>query len=302
MSIGRRLLLAGSAALVTTGRVAAQPAASVLPFVVLGDWGRRGSDSQAEVGATMGRSAEAVRSRFTISLGDNFYERGVTGIDDPQWSDSFERIYDAPALQTPWRVILGNHDYRGNVEAQLSYPSPRWSLPARYYDRVEAMPDGTLAHFFYIDTNPFKRSYLGSETRIEGQDTALQLAWLERQLATSTAAWRIVVGHHPIYTAAGGPFDTTELVGQVRPLLQRYRVQAYLCGHVHNMQQVDVDGVCYVTNGAGSKVQKVHHLQRNGFAAERHGFLVARLDRDALVLDAVDVSGITLNRTIVRRS
>ncbi len=298
--IARRVLLAaaGSAA---TGRLAAEPVAPALPFAVIGDWGRKGAQSQREVGATMGQAAAAGRSRFTISVGDNFYEDGVTGLDDPQWGDSFERIYDAPSLQSPWYSILGNHDYRGDVEAQLQYGGPRWTMPARYYDRSHVLADGTTADFCFIDTSPFVTAYRGTKVRTLGQDTAAQLAWLDRRLAASTAAWRIVVGHHPVYTATGGRFDTPELVGQLAPLLTRHRVQAYLCGHVHNLQQTQVDGVCYVTSGAGSKVQRVKTMQRTGFALERHGFAMARLERDALAMDFVDVSGATLYQAVIRR-
>lgn len=298
----RRFLVAGAASAATTGRLAAEPAAPVLPFVVIGDWGRRGAQSQREVGVALGQAAAAGGSRFTISVGDNFYEDGVTGLDDPQWAESFERIYDAPSLQSPWFSILGNHDYRGDVTAQLQYGGPRWTMPARYYDRRHVLGDGTTADFFFIDTSPFVAAYRGTKVRIDGEDTAAQLAWLDGRLAASTATWRIVVGHHPVYTATGGHFDTAELVGQVAPILRRHRVQAYLCGHVHNLQQTELDGVCYVTSGAGSKVQRVKAMQRPGFAVERHGFVVARLDRDALAMDFVDVSGATLFQTVVRRA
>ena len=186
----RRFLVAGAASAATTGRLAAEPAAPVLPFVVIGDWGRRGAQSQREVGVALGQAAAAGGSRFTISVGDNFYEDGVTGLDDPQWAESFERIYDAPSLQSPWFSILGNHDYRGDVTAQLQYGGPRWTMPARYYDRRHVLGDGTTADFFFIDTSPFVAAYRGTKVRIDGEDTAAQLAWLDGKLAASTVAWR----------------------------------------------------------------------------------------------------------------
>ena len=147
-AISRRHLLSsgallGAAALPVAPAEAAAPA---LPFVLIGDWGRYGHDHQRDVAAQMGQTAARLGSRFTISLGDNFYENGVASVADPQWQASFERIYTAPSLQTPWRVILGNHDYRGNVQAQLDYArqSPRWRLPARYYQLTETLPDGAV--------------------------------------------------------------------------------------------------------------------------------------------------------------
>ncbi len=299
---GRRTLLSAATASAALALVPAAAQAPDLPFIVLGDWGREGAHKQRQVGVTMGRAAAATGSRFTLNVGDNFYEDGVTGVDDPQWAESFERIYTDPALFTPWHSILGNHDYRGNVDAQLRYrASARWRMPARYYARSEALPDGTRAEFFHIDTSPFVVAYRGTKVRIDGEDTAAQLRWLQRALAASTATWRIVVGHHPVYTAVGGERDTPELISQIEPLLARYGVQAYFGGHVHNLQEVDVNGVRYVTSGAGSELGKVSAMERSGFAVERHGFVVARLAREALTLSYVDENGRVLRNSVLRR-
>ena len=299
--LSRRALLAAAA--VPALSVPASAQAPDLPFIVLGDWGRRGAHKQREVGVTMGRFAAASGSRFTLNVGDNFYEDGVSGVADPQWADSFELVYDHPALFTPWWSILGNHDYRGNVDAQLAYTgSARWRMPARYYARAETLSDGARADFFHIDTSPFVAAYRGTGVRIDGQDTATQLRWLERALGASTATWRIVVGHHPVYTAVGGNRDTPELIAQLAPMLVRYRVQAYLGGHVHNLQEVEVDGVRYLTSGAGSELGKVKALMRPGFAAGKHGFVVARLSRDGLTLAHVDVKGVVLHESLVRQA
>ena len=245
----RRTLLAASATLL--------PAAARAPelnFLVVGDWGREGAEKQREVGAQMGRSAEATRSRFVISVGDNFYENGVTGLADPQWRDSFEAIYAAPSLQIPWHVILGNHDYRGNVQAQLDYTrhSRRWRMPARHFQRRETLPDGTTADLFFLDTSPFLEKYRFTKVNILGQDTDAQLAWLDAALARSTAAWKIVIGHHPVRTVLRQHRDTKELVTRLQPLLVKHRVPVYLNGHDHNLQLRRDAGTAFITSGAGS--------------------------------------------------
>ena len=127
-----------------------------LSFLGVGDWGREGRNHQRDVARQMARTAQRSNARFVISVGDNFYENGVVGIDDPAWQNSYERIYDAPSLQVPWHVALGNHDYIGNVQAQLDYTakSDRWHLPARWYDFTERAPDGATAHFFVVIRAP----------------------------------------------------------------------------------------------------------------------------------------------------
>ncbi len=283
----RRVLEAavgGTLAAAVRPRIAAAAKAPELRFLSVGDWGRAGHFDQQRVGAQMGRTADTFGSRYILSVGDNFYEDGVGSTSDPQWQSSFERIYDAPSLRSPWRVILGNHDYRGNVQAQLDYHAldNRWNLPARYYQITDRLADGTPCDFFYIDTNPFISRYRGSKVRIEGQDTAAQRAWLERALASSTAPWKIVVGHHPLYTAAGGKLDEPDLIAAIGPLLRDHKVQAYINGHVHNLQHLKVDGIDYITNGAGSKLEGAEAAQPGGVSFLQHGFMTVRMDADAL--------------------
>jgi acid phosphatase len=115
----------------------------LVSFLAVGDWGRDGEFLQVEVAKRMGQAAQALEAAFVISVGDNFYEDGVASVDDPKWKTSFEDVYTAPSLQVPWYVALGNHDYRGEAQAQLDYartrpagrwgsgrpPSPSWRRP-----------------------------------------------------------------------------------------------------------------------------------------------------------------------------
>lgn len=50
----------------------------------------------------MGIIGEKLDVDFIISTGDNFYEDGLTGVDDPAFNESFTKIYTAPSLQKPW--------------------------------------------------------------------------------------------------------------------------------------------------------------------------------------------------------
>jgi acid phosphatase len=295
MNFTRRTLLAASASTILP-RVAAAAREPSLPFVIIGDWGRNGAEKQREVGAQMGRTAEQIASRFVISVGDNFYEDGVTGVDDPQWSGSFEQIYAAPSLQTPWDVILGNHDYRGNVEAQLAYgkTSPRWRMPARYFQRDETLSDGTGIAFFYLDTSPFLAAYRHSNVRIDDQDTAAQLAWFDAALGRSQAKWKIVIGHHGIHTVTGGKRDWVELIAQIKPLLIKHGVRLYINGHDHNFQMLARDGITFITNGAGSQTEQPGPPAPGQFASREHGFMTAELSAGRFAYSMINDSGAVL--------
>jgi tartrate-resistant acid phosphatase type 5 len=303
-SLSRRSLLLGAAPAIGLLTLPAQARTPPLDFVVIGDWGRRGKWQQREVAREMGRSAAAIGSRFVVSVGDNFYQDGVASVADPQWQSSFERIYTDPALLTKWHVILGNHDYQGDVAAQLAYSagSPRWSLPAPYYTRTEVLADGTSVEFFHLDTSRYIREYRHHpEVRVQGQDKQAQIDWLERGLASSKAAWKIVIGHHQLYTVMGQNYDFPEMIGPFKPLLDRYGVRAYINGHEHNLQHVVVDGVHYITCGAGSATTPVVPAPPGQFSSDHHGFMTMRLEAEALGFRFIDDTGATLFQASIPR-
>lgn len=296
-------LLAASAFARGASETPAAPAKS-LEFLVLGDWGRGGQKGQNQVAAAMAAWAEARPLRFVVTTGDNFYEDGVASVTDPKWKTSFEDVYAARSLRVPWVVSLGNHDYRGSVEAQVEYSkwSARWRLPGRYYTVTEALADGTRLQLFVLDTSPFLDTYrsLVSRTKVAGQDPAVQRAWLEKELAASTAEWKVVVGHHTIYSC--GPHgDSPELVRGLVPLFDRTGVALYLNGHDHGLQDLVVGGRHYVTSGAGSEVTRVAPDGRTRWAAAVNGFVAGSVTRDALVLRFVDVSGAVRHEVSIPR-
>lgn len=89
-------------------------------FLVLGDWGRKGDFNQSKVAYQMGKIGEKLDIDFVVSTGDNFYDNGLSSENDTAFAESFTEIYTQNSLQKQWYNILGNHDYRGDVEAQLS--------------------------------------------------------------------------------------------------------------------------------------------------------------------------------------
>ena len=280
----------------------ARAAAPALNFVVIGDWGRDGCCEHIAVAEQMSRRAVGIGSRYVISVGDNFYDNGVRSVTDPQWKTSFEDVYTRPGLMTPWHVILGNHDYQrtGNPEAQIEYGhiDKRWSLPARYYQRSERLADGTTAAFFFLDTSCYIHHYYkpGSVVHVDRAQADPQFAWLERGLATSQAAWKIVIGHHQVFAAtAPGDYVGDDMIRRFKPLLDRYGVQAYINGHEHNLQHIRVDRVNYITCGAGSKTDPVQAAPGQ-FGSGRHGFMAMRLEKDLLGFSFIDELGHVIYR------
>lgn len=266
-----------------------------LNFLVFGDWGRNGEKDQADVARQMGVVAKNIDAQFVLAVGDNFYEDGVVSVDDPQWQTSFEKVYTAESLQVPWYAILGNHDYRLNAEAQIEYSqkSKRWNMPARYYKRVEKVGDKATVEFFYIDTMPMavKSGEHDTGGRNAGhQDVPKQLAWLEAALAASTAPWKIVVGHHPVYSG-GEHGDTSYIVEHVLPLMQNYGVQAYFNGHDHDLQHLQAGKINLFCSGAGSRVRPTGMKSHSKFAKSCSGFTAVALGADQMDVRMIDDTG-----------
>lgn len=65
----------------------------------VGDWGRLGNSNQTAVADVMAQVARKMEPDFIISTGDNFYESGLTSVQDVQFDQSFSRVYSDRSLQ-----------------------------------------------------------------------------------------------------------------------------------------------------------------------------------------------------------
>ncbi|KAK2630781.1 hypothetical protein QOZ80_3BG0287730 [Eleusine coracana subsp. coracana] len=218
-------LLAVTAALVMCAPAAAELARvahesakndGALSLLVVGDWGRKGAYNQSRVAEQMGRVGDELNIEFVISTGDNFYEDGLTGVDDPAFEQSFTDIYTAKSLQKPWYLVLGNHDYRGDVLAQLS-PVLR-EIDSRFICMRSFVVSAEIVDFFFIDTTPFQLKYWthpkdhiydwrGVTSRQQYIHTSLKD--LDEAMKKSTAKWKIAVGHHTMRTVSHHGASTT---------------------------------------------------------------------------------------------
>jgi len=207
-------------------------------MVVFGDWGMDTSDFR------MGTARlETVNAKHTILLGDNFYDDGVKSVDDPLW----ELFRDIRNTSDTFYAIVGNHDYIHSAQAQVSYSKtdPQWVMPALYYySRI----DHTDQNGSYI-CGVFLDSYKFDET---------QLRWVKVILSSgecqSDNAYRFVFSHHPIHTV--GVFQESDIVQQLntdlKPVLEEYKVHAFIAGHEHDMQVFRDNGITYLISGAFS--------------------------------------------------
>jgi 3',5'-cyclic AMP phosphodiesterase CpdA len=227
----------------------------------------------------MDTAAQQLDAKFTLALGDNFYYHGVSGDSDARFKDTFEDCFVGDHLQATaghtFHVIAGNHDHLGDVQAQIDYSSKsdRWSFPSLYYKLSKTAPDGATLDIVMIDTvalagnSDVLHPELGTiERTLNGDEmpgplnvsvAQSQMQWIDETLAASTADYVIVAGHYPVYSAAEhGPtkqMSPSNFQCGGQPCLQRYKVSAYLCGHDHAEQFIDMgDGTQYHVIGAAN--------------------------------------------------
>lgn len=311
-----RTLFCSSAALSLNLR-ANEPApapAAELEFLCIGDFGT-GAKDQQRVARAMAAFAEG-RGRKPDALwmlGDNFYDRdkapGGFSVESPRWKQVIEDMYPADRFPGPMHAVLGNHDYHdnpGGQDVQLAYarkPGMRWHLPAKWY-RVDLGKPDPLVTFLCLDSNlpevsGGKNKKTASERGALTQEEAkAQLTWFKAELAKPRAPFTVVIAHHPLYSN-GEHGDTEALVKQWDGLLQSHRVHAYLCGHDHDLQHLELEGkfTSYVlSGGGGASTRKLSDTHKNCFAASRHGFTRLGVSRDALHFSHHTADGKTLHR------
>lgn len=279
-------------------------------FYVIGDWGRNGYEHQQEVALAMQALAQTLEPEFIISTGDNFYPDGVASVEDPLFMSSFEAIYRGDKLFEPWYCVMGNHDYRGNLSAQIEYTdrSRRWNMPALYWqDEFLLEDDETRLGLFFVDTSPLEDEYWTRDkykSAVSQQDTTAQLEWLENALASSKAEWRIVVGHHPVYTSGKRREDPPFVRGHLEPRFDEAGVHAYFCGHEHDLQHQRPDhGMThYFVSGAGSEVRPTGELDITQFAESVAGFMAVSLMQNTMLVQAINFKGEVLYKTAFDRT
>lgn len=238
-------------------------------FIAFGDYGQ-GTPFQYQLAEIMG----SVRKRFpyhtALLLGDNIYPDGdIRRLGKTHFEAPYQTLIQN---HVRFLAIIGDHDdRRGHLTDQLAY----FKMPGRYYQVSEGPVD-----FFMLNTTRFVRS-------------PEQQAWLLRALSESRARWKIVAGHHPLYSS-GRNGNTEGLRHILEPLMIRYGVNLYLAGHDHDYERfAPIDDVHYIVSGGGGSFLydfrdvKPHSQVR----LKTHHFLLFEVYSDRLDLKAFNRYG-----------
>jgi len=239
--------------------------------------------------------------RFAAMLGDNIYPDGATlgadGIADARrFEDMLDKPYGDLGAGVPDFTIyamMGNHDWHISREAtmaQLAYlqAHPNFTMPGLFYRATPKGLEGEV-ELFVIDTEMLLAGHTvyrdkldaeGREIRTGELDTwpdfvkpatpeeRRMVAWLEEALASSTARWKIVMGHHALWSSGGSKYEKAHtLKGLLMPALCRY-ADLYISGDDHLTELYSDDCAAHgmadrpplplIVAGAGSKYRPQH--------------------------------------------
>jgi len=221
------------------------------------------------VADAMRTHCRSVRCDAAVMLGDNVYPNGPTlgadGVDDAKRFDEIllTPFRDFGTLAPDFRIYatLGNHDWRTSRKAALGEVRYLETTRPFYMDgiryRVTPPASGGEVEIFALDTEVLLAGTTvyedaladdGSElppkeievpepwTKPANRDERRMVEWLERSLRESKARWKIVIGHHPLWSSAGSKFEQAKAMRRLLlPTLCRY-ADMYLAGHEHTLE------------------------------------------------------------------
>lgn len=238
---------------------------------------------------------------FAAMVGDNIYPDGATlgadGISDARrFMDMLDRPYGRLGTGVEDFTIyamMGNHDWRVSREAtvaQMEYlqQHPNFTMPDFFYRAVPAGMEGFL-EIFVIDTEMLLASTQvhtdnldaeGREVRtgeMEEWDDFVKPAtdgekrmveWLEESLRDSKAHWKIVMGHHAVWSGGGSKFEKAHALRAMYMNSVCKYADAYISGDDHMLEVyaddcraegiADAPVLPALVSGAGSKYRPLH--------------------------------------------
>lgn len=248
----------------------------IFRFISVADTGTGGKDQYA-LAEAMKRYYLQNPFDFVILAGDNIYEDGEI--------EKIEVVFEKPYKYllekgVKFYACLGNHDIRtDNGNKELKYPY--FNMQDRYYT-FEYQP----IQFFALDTNI-------------NADWKTQLEWLETELSNSNALWKIVFGHHQIYSS--GMYGLNhEFVIIFTRIFKKYGVQFYINGHEHNYERTrPIRGTTYLTCGAGAKQRFVSKSEWTEYSTSDFSFAAFEVYKDRMIINGIDVNNRIFDQGVI---
>ena len=251
--------------------------APILRFISVADTGT-GDRGQYSVAKAMARYHRQNPFDLAILAGDNIYNNGEM----EKINAVFERPYQSLLQQgVKFHACLGNHDIRtANGDPQVSYAN--FNMKGRFYTFSREQ-----VQFFVLDTN-------------HNADWKTQLPWLEQELSRSDAKWKVVFGHHPIYSS--GRYGTNQaFIKSLTPLFQKHGVQLYINGHDHNYERTrSIKNTTYLVCGAGAGLRPVGRSEWTEHSASVLSFAAYEVYPDRIEISGIDTDNRVFDSGVIK--
>ena len=214
------------------------------------------------------------------------------GSDFADWEFGLNLV--APfTCSVPLRPVMGNHDTYTNGAPQYE---------AYFYPQNMDNPNGSRS-YYRIDSGRIHFILLKMPWGTESF-TGEQRAWFIKQMESIPADdWTIVMEHSVVYSSASMEdgkqyFDPVNMVEQVAPLFEKFKVDLVITGHEHQLEFLQKNGVSYATvGGLGAPLEDVatnKSIASVWYLPKQHGFLDVTVHPDTIDLIFRDPSGVEL--------
>ncbi|MAJ46631.1 MAG: hypothetical protein CBC35_04940 [Planctomycetes bacterium TMED75] len=258
----------------------AAPRGTPIAFAILSD-----TQDNPTVSSLLAEHIWEQRPGFIIHPGDL---TGTGSLKD-DWTSEFFPGMNRLLSRVTMYPVLGNHEQ----DARHYYRY--FSLPEPEYHYRFSQGD---VDFFMIDTN--RDVAPGSR----------QFTWLDAELASSEALWKVVVHHHPPYSSDENDYGDTWIgrgsrgdtrVRVLSDLYDRHKVDLVLTGHIHSYERtwpieggrpVSEGGVVYTITGGGGGSLETPGPTRPGFnntVRRGHHYCMVRINGGTLEFFAYDL-------------
>lgn len=273
------------------------PVSGPLRFIYVGDAQNGLTSHWSRV--IRGAFQKAPDARFILHAGDLVNK----GSRDYEWAEWFKASGFIHGM-IPAVPVAGNHEYeelglsedsKQRVLSALWRPQFRLpvdpSLPETMRETVYDVRYSPDLHLFVLDSNL--------------KDFTVQAQWLDRKLAASSATWRVVTMHHPVYSS-GRDRDNKTLREALLPVLTKHRVDLVLQGHDHTyargmigakeqrpersaLRAGDELAVMFVNSVSGPKQYKFKADRWDGYKPT--GVELERFAENAQFFQVIDIDG-----------
>lgn len=245
-------------------------------FAVIGDSGS-GDRAEYETADQIQRFQQSSKLTFVIMLGDNLYGGSAPSDYESRFARPYKPLLDSGVK---FYASLGNHD---NVNETVYAP---FNMNGnRYYTYKQGE-----AQFFALDSN-----YMDGP----------QLDWLKKELAQSTAHWKIAYFHHPLYSSGKRHGSDTDLRTVLEPLFVKYGMNVVLSGHDHVYERVvPQNGILYFVMGSSGQLRsgglENDSLRAAGFDSTQ-SFMAVEISGDDFYFQAISRTGQTVDSGVFKR-